>query len=105
MAYSVGTSEPIRLSHNHYEHHQAAFADILVNSHQLKLESEPIGEGTVPVTPTTLYNLKGAIFIGEYGVVYGAVLQRNGNQEAVAVKTVKGALTMLHTTTFTMKLG
>ena len=105
MAYSVGTSEPIKLSHNHFEHHQAAFADILVNSHQLKLESEPIGEGRVRVTPTTLYNLKGAIFIGEYGVVYGAVIQRNGNQEAVAVKTVKGALTMLHTTTFTIKFG
>ena len=99
MAYSVGTSEPIKLSHNHFERHQAAFADILVNCHQLKLESEPIGEGTVRVKPTTLYNLKGVIFIGEYGVVYGAMIQRNGNQEAVAVKTVKGALTMLHTTT------
>ena len=106
MAYSVGTSEPIKLSHNHFERHQAAFADILVNSHQLKLESEPIGEGRVRVTPTTLYNLKGAIFlIGGFGVVYGAVIQRNGNQEPVAVKTVKGAFTMLHTTTFTMKLG
>eukprot|EP00731_Ephydatia_muelleri_P006613 Em0003g861a len=70
VAYSVGSSEPIKLSHNHFERHQAAFADILVNSHQLKLESEPIGEG-------------------EFGVVYGAVIQSNGNQEAVVVKTVK----------------
>ncbi|KAL5502771.1 hypothetical protein EMCRGX_G009592 [Ephydatia muelleri] len=70
VAYSVGTSEPIKLSHNHFEHHQAAFADILVNSPQLKIESEPIGEGG-------------------FGVVYGAMIQRNGNQEPVAVKTVK----------------
>ena len=47
----------------------------------LKLESEPIGEGTVRVAPTMLYNLKGAIFIGEYGVVYGAVLKETGTRK------------------------
>ena len=36
------------------------------------------------------------MLIGGFGVVYGAIIQRNGNQEPVAVKTVKGAFTMLH---------
>ena len=58
VAYSVGSSEPIKLSHNHFERHQAAFEDILVNSHQLKLESEPIGEGAVRVKPIPRCNFK-----------------------------------------------
>ena len=62
VAYSVGSSEPIKLSHNHFEHHKAAFSDILVNSHQLKLESKPIGEGTVRVKTIPLYNCKGCAF-------------------------------------------
>ena len=47
-------------------------------------------------------------------MIYGAVIQRNGNEEDVAVKTVKGALTMrsyrklftlVFYTTFTIKVG
>ena len=65
VAYSVGggSSEPIKLSHDHFERHQVAFADILVNCHQLKLESEPIGEGAVLVKPIPLCNFKQELFL------------------------------------------
>ena len=63
VAYSVGSPEPIKLSHNHFERHQVAFADILVNCHQLKLESEPIGEGAVRVKPIPLCNFKQKLFM------------------------------------------
>ena len=45
MAYNDGSSEPIKLSQNDFEHYKVVFTDILVSINQLKMEPKPIGEG------------------------------------------------------------
>ncbi|KAL5502830.1 hypothetical protein EMCRGX_G009665 [Ephydatia muelleri] len=70
VAYNDGSSEPIKLSQNDFEHYKVVFTDILVSINQLKMEPKPIGEGA-------------------FGIVYGATIHSGWEHEAVAVKTVK----------------
>ena len=56
LAYNDGSSEPLKLSQNDFEHYKVVFMDILASSNQLKLETKPIGEGK-SCCGTSVYHL------------------------------------------------
>ena len=45
LAYNDGSSEPMKLTQNDFNHYKIVFIDMLVNSNQLTLDPKPIGEG------------------------------------------------------------
>ena len=90
--YTAFNGDSTKLNQTDIDHYRVVFMNILliINNQQIRVEPRFIGEGDFDRNIIHFYFMI-TLFVGKFGAVNVATVQRGWDCEIVAVKTVKGA--------------